>query len=313
MSKGIYPDIEPYRKGEFLGEGNHRIYYEESGNESGYPVIFFHGGPGGRTRPFHRRYFDPSFYRIILMDQRGCGKSAPQGNVFKNTTDHLISDIEQLRNLLGVENWLIFGGSWGSTLALVYCLEHPERVSGLILRGVFLARSTEIEWYLKGIRSFIPEIVDSVSKGTVEDTIAYYHDRVFQENHDVAIKFAKQWGQYEMKIMEIGSTKPDISADDAFSEEEFMATKIQLHYMLNQCFIDGDKVLKESRDLNKPVIIIQGRVDMVCPPVTAFELAANLPNSDLRLIETGGHSGSQSVIAEALRIASDEFRQLLKI
>ena len=312
MSTRLYPDLEPYHRGEFSGEGGHRIYYEQSGNELGYPVLFLHGGPGGRTRSFHRRYFDPSYYRIILMDQRGCGNSKPKGGVSDNTTGHLVKDIEYLRKSLGFEEWLVFGGSWGSTLALVYALDHPKQVSGLILRGVFLARKKEIDWYLNGIRSFIPEVVDSVRQGSVESTVKYFHHKVFKENHDVAIKFAKQWGQYELRIMEIGSERSDCPGDEVFGDDEFLSAKVQLHYMVNECFVDGEQVLKRSLNLDKPVIIIQGRVDMVCPPVTAFELDAHLPNSELRLIESGGHSGSQPVIAEALRVAADEFRKTLK-
>ena len=312
MEDSVYPEITPFNKGGLQVDETHEIYFEECGNPRGYPVFFFHGGPGSRVREYHRRYFDPDFYRVVLFDQRGCGKSSPRGDTFQNTTRKLISDVDSLRDHLSIEQFLVFGGSWGSTLGVSYALEHPNRVSGLLLRGVFLARKTEIDWYLNGIRNFLPDTIDSIRRGTVEDTIKYYYDGVFGQDNEKAMLLAKTWSAYEASLMKIGSNQQPSSKIEKIDIDDFLSAKIQLHYMLNDCFVDGIKMLDGVAKLKMKTIIVQGRLDMVCPPVTAYELADSLPNAELRIVENGGHSGSQPEIARELRKATDDFKAVFQ-
>lgn len=307
----LYPSIEPYLETDLAVGSGHRIHYELSGNPQGFPVLFLHGGPGSQTRPGHRCYFDPQFYRIVLFDQRGCGRSIPAGELCDNTTHHLVADIEQLRLALGVERWLLFGGSWGSTLALAYAVAHSERVAALILRGVFLASEDELEWYLNGLRRFVPEAWLQLAEGDGGNLVARYHALVNHPDAQTAANAARRWVDYEAAAMAIGA--PESAPPTQNDANALVArVRVQLHYLMNHCFLRKGELLDNLHRLaGKPTIVVQGRRDMVCPPVTAWEVASRLSGAELRMIGDGGHSASDSPLAPALRRAADDMRRRL--
>lgn len=306
----LYPAIEPFASDELAVGGGHRIYLEQCGRRDGFPVLFLHGGPGSQSRPQHRRYFDPSFYRIVLFDQRGCGRSTPAGETAENTTSHLLADIESIRRELGVERWLLFGGSWGSALALAYSAAYPGRVAGLILRGVFLASRAELDWYINGLRTFIPERVAQLRGGERGNLVRRYHAEVNHPERQTAFAAAQRWMAYEEQVMDIGNPASD-GANSADQAAAINRTRVQMHYLAADCFMRERELLENAWRVTAPAIIVQGRLDMVCPPVTAYELSRCLPSCELRMIENGGHSGAQPAMAEALRRATDDMRTLL--
>lgn len=308
--EAFFPEIEPYRKDWLVLDAGHRIYFEESGNPHGFPVLFLHGGPGSRTRPTHRRFFDPQFYRIVLFDQRGCGLSAPGGSTVANTTPHLVADIEQLRRMLGVERWLLFGGSWGSTLALAYAIAHPEAVAGMILRGVFLGSPEEIQWYLSGMRRFIPEAWTEFAADAGAQPLARYHQLVSHPDTAIALSAARKWHDYEARMMGSGDLAADTGAPPA--DELLARARVQLHYMVHDCFLQpGELVDNLWRIANLPAIIVQGRMDMVCPPAAAMGVARRLPLADLQMVAGAGHSASQPAIASRLCAAARRMQSVL--
>ncbi len=307
----LFPEIEPYRKDWLPADAGHRIYFEESGNPAGFPVLFLHGGPGSRTRPAHRRYFDPAFYRIVLLDQRGCGQSLPAGSLEANTTQHLVVDIQRLRSMLGVKQWLLFGGSWGSTLALAYAIAFPDAVAGMVLRGIFLGSDREIRWYLSGMKRFIPEAWRVFSGGSDEHIVMRYQATLDHPDRLIALAAARRWYDYEARTMSMG----DMSADTgAPPEEELLArVRVQVHYLAHQCFLAPGEVLENLWRLRHvPTTIVQGRLDMVCPPETAAALAERLPQAELHLVRDAGHSGTQPAIASRLCAAVAGMQALLK-
>lgn len=309
--EALFPAIEPYREDWLSVDGGHRIYFEESGNWSGFPVLFVHGGPGSRSRPAHRRFFDPSFYRIVLFDQRGCGQSTPPGSRLENTTSHLVADIERLRHHLGVEQWLLFGGSWGSTLSLAYAIEHADRVAGMVLRGVFLASDAEVEWYVSGLRRFAPEAWARFAGNVGGSIIEHYRQLVDHADASIALAAARRWCDYEASVMAIGQDN-DGGRNAATPEEMLADTRIHLHFLANGCFLQPNQLLEGLYRIgDKPVTLVQGRIDMVCPPITAFEVARRLIRADLRLIPNGGHSAMQPVIAAELCAATERMRDVL--
>jgi proline iminopeptidase len=310
----LFPAIEPYRKGWLDVGGDHRVYYEESGNPSGFPALFVHGGPGSRSRPAHRRFFDPSFYRVVLFDQRGCGQSTPSGSIVENTTAHLVADIEQLRHYLSVDQWLLFGGSWGSTLSLAYAIAHADRVAGMVLRGVFLGSAAEVEWYVSGIRRFAPEAWTDFAGDAGESIIEHYRRLIDHDDKSIALVAARRWCDYEARIMAIGelSESSDGGRNAATAEEMLTGTRIQLHYLAHQCFLRPNQLLDHVCLIgDKPITVVQGRMDMVCPPISAFEVSQRLANADLRLVPSGGHSAMQPAIAAELCAATARMRDLL--
>lgn len=312
--EALFPAIEPYRKDWLDVGGAHRVYFEESGNPAGFPVLFVHGGPGSRSRPAHRRFFDPSFYRIVLFDQRGCGQSTPSGSILENTTSHLVADIEQLRHYLGVDRWLLFGGSWGSTLSLAYAIAHADRVAGLVLRGVFLGSAAEVEWYVSGIRRFVPEAWTDFARDAGESIIEHYRQLIDHSDASIALAAARRWCDYEARIMAIGEvTNGNDGGRNATTAEEFLAgARIQLHFLAHHCFLRPNQLLDDLwRIGNKPITLVQGRMDMVCPPISAFEVSRRLAGADLRLIPSGGHSAMQPAIAAELCAATARMRDLL--
>ena len=312
--EALFPRVEPYRKDWLVVGGDHRVYFEESGNPAGFPVLFVHGGPGSRSRPAHRRFFDPSFYRIVLFDQRGCGQSTPSGSIVENTTSHLVADIERLRHYLGVDRWLLFGGSWGSTLSLAYAIAHADRVAGMVLRGVFLGSATEIEWYVYGIRRFLPEAWTEFARDAGESIIEYYRQLIDHPDVSIALVAARRWYDYEARIMAIGEVPNggDGGGNVTTAEELLASARIQLHFLAHQCFLQPNQLLDALwRIGEKPIALVQGRMDMVCPPISAFEVSRRLAGADLRLVANGGHSALQPAIAAELCAATARMRDLL--
>jgi len=308
----LFPEIFPYSQGELSVSSLHTLYYEECGNPAGKPVVFLHGGPGSGCNPGQRRFFDPSYYRIILFDQRGCGRSKPLGCIEENTTQELVGDLERLRQHLGIERWLVFGGSWGSTLALAYALAHMDRVSGLILRGIFLSRPSELDWFLGEARNFYPEawqrLLDFLPIEEREKPLSAYAGRIFNQDEAISIAAAIRWNEYESSIMTLlpasGNSSP---VPDSV---QLARARVQLHYILHQCFVDGNLILQQAVRLAPiPACIVQGRYDMVCPPLTAWQLKQAMPHADFRMIPDAGHSAMESGTASALVAATESFKR----
>jgi len=315
--RNLYPAVEPHDQGMLdVGDG-HRVYWEVSGNPSGKPVVFLHGGPGGGTTPLHRRLFDPAVYRIVLVDQRGCGRSTPSVVVagdealVANTTWHLVSDLERLRELLGIERWQLFGGSWGATLAMAYAQTHPDRVSEIVLRGVFLLRRSELDWmYRGGAGHLFPEawaeFTALVPDG--EDPLAAYHRQLGDRSAVVSARAAAAWSLWEGAAV---SLVPNAAASATYADPAFAVAfaRIALHYFTHDGWLAEDQLLRDAGKLaGIPGRIVQGRYDAVCPPVTAWELHRAWPGSELRLLPQAGHSVADRGVLDALIAATDEFR-----
>ena len=308
----LFPEIAIFHSEKFIVTQKHAIYYEECGNPDGYPVVFLHGGPGSGCNPSQRRFFDPSFYRIILLDQRGCGKSTPLGCTEDNDTNALVSDIEKLKHHLGIKEWLVFGGSWGSTLALAYAIAHPDSVTGLILRGIFLSRPSELEWFLGEVKSFYPEswekLLAFLPNDERSDPLKAYGSRVFSEDMSIAGPAATTWNAFESSIM---SLLPRVNSSDNTTpvDIEIARARVQIHYILNECFVGHRDLLAEAKSLSHiPTTIIQGRYDMVCPPISAWELKKAMPHATLSIIPDAGHSAMETGVTSALIEATEAFR-----
>ena len=312
----FFPEIEPNKEYILACGDIHNIYFEESGNPNGHPIIFLHGGPGGGCGAKQRRFFDPKYYRIILFDQRGCGKSTPLGEIKENTTKDLINDIETIRKHLQIEKWILFGGSWGSTLALAYGVKYPQYLRGLILRGVFLSREKELDWFLQNVDQFFPEnhelLLSHRIRITKDNLVQEYTNLVFGSNFDIAKKAAVAWNKFEGSILKLLPSSDATNNNDEINYDfELARAKVQLHYINNLCFIDGEKILNEIEVLkNTPIEIVQGRYDMVCPPKTAYELKKKLPHSKLTMIPDAGHSASESGTLSSLISATEKFKSL---
>jgi len=306
----LYPLVQPFQSESLAVSSVHSLYVEQSGNPNGFPVLFLHGGPGSQTRPEHRRYFDPEFYRAILFDQRGCGRSTPAGCIEENTTWHLVEDIEAIRRKLGINKWLLFGGSWGSTLALAYATTCPQHVAGMILRGVFLASHSELDWYLDGLRNFVPEAWEMLANGSASDLIQRYHVDVNHDEPIHAAEAARRWVAYENSVMAIGAaSQPSAQIDGS---AVLSRARVQLHYLAADCFLRADELMERAGAVVAPTIIVQGRSDMVCPPVTAYELSKRLPEAQLRIVEQAGHAASGARLAHVLRCAADDMRDRMR-
>jgi len=319
-----YPDIEPYRTGFLPVSKEHTLYYEESGNPEGKPIVFLHGGPGGSSHPKSRKYFDPSFYRIILFDQRGSGKSTPHASLHENTTWDLVEDIEKLRKHLDIAQWVVFGGSWGTTLALAYTITNPDRVLGLILRGVFLGRKIETDWlYQHGASMVQPEawqdFIAPIPQDERHDFIQAYHKRLLASNGDERLKLAKSWSNWE--DANSFHLKPEPSMDQSIATEEskqkaelavLAIALIESHYFINHCFFESESYLIDHIKCIQhiPCRIVQGRYDMVCPPQSAWELKEHYPKAELVIVPDGGHAGSVGNMSIELLKATDDFKQL---
>lgn len=300
----LYPAIDPYDQ-QMLDTGDgHMLYVEQCGNPQGVPVIVLHGGPGGGCSPAMRRYFDPNFYRIILFDQRGCGRSRPNASVENNTTWHLVSDIEQIREHLSIDKMIVFGGSWGATLSLIYAIAHPEHVMHLVLRGVFLAMQRELDWfYGGGAGQFWPDAWARFSQIIPEeeqgDLIAAYNRRLFSGNRSEEIRFARAWSAWENSLATLGS-----SGEGGIAPGEYARAfaRLENHYFVHKSFLDEDGwILKNvGRIADIPGIIVQGRYDMICPPHTAHALSELWPNGRLHMVTHAGHALSEPGISAGL-------------
>ncbi|MHB1351701.1 MAG: prolyl aminopeptidase [Thiobacillus sp.] len=309
----LYPPITPHASGMLETDGIHRIYWETSGNPQGIPALFVHGGPGAGTSANQRRFFDPARYRIILFDQRGCGRSTPHGELADNTTAHLIADMEALRDELGVASWLVFGGSWGSTLALAYAQAHPERCRGLVLRGIFLCRPQEIDWFLYGIRSFFPEaqrqLAEFIPEDERDDLLAAYHRRLVDPDPAVHRPAARQWATFEASC---STLLPSAELVAAFGSERtaLSLSRIEAHYFVNGIFLPDDSLLANiARIRHIPALIVQGRYDAVCPITSADDLARAWPEAHYQIVPDAGHSAFEPGIARALVAACDRFAE----
>jgi proline iminopeptidase len=305
----LYPPLEPYAEESLPVGGGHALHVEQSGNPAGFPVMFLHGGPGSRTRPQHRRFFDPRFYRIVLFDQRGCGRSTPPGRTEENTTRHLVADMERLREHLGLERLMLFGGSWGATLALAYAIAHPQWVAAMVLRGVFLGSRSEIDWYLGGLAEVAPQAWQALSENQGGDVLARYY-RLVEQGDDAA---ARRWVAYEDAIMALDSPSAQPSeGQHPDADSVLQRARVQLHYLSHDCFLEPGALLSGvGRVAGRPVLIVQGGRDLVCPPQAAQALAERLPDAELRLVRHGGHSAAAPEMAQALRRATDELRERL--
>ncbi|HEY6334255.1 MAG TPA: prolyl aminopeptidase [Alphaproteobacteria bacterium] len=308
----LYPDIQPHQSGMLKLDGIHTMYWEVSGNPHGKPVLFLHGGPGAGSTPTHRRFFDPAQYRIVVYDQRGAGRSAPLGETRANTTQILISDIETLRRHLGIERWLVFGGSWGSTLALAYAETHPQSCSGLVLRGIFLCRKREIDWFLYDIRNLFPEAWRSFAEFLPEaersDLLANYHKRLMDPYPGVHMPAARRWSVYEGSC---STLLPSPETVAAFGDDRMALglARMEAHYFINGIFLPENFILDNiSRIRHLPAVIVQGRYDAVCPVVTADELHRTWPEARYQVIPDAGHSAMEPGIRSALLDATDGFR-----
>ena len=309
----LYPAIKENFSEMLDVDGTHTIYYEESGNPDGVPVIFLHGGPGCGTAPSCRQYFDPEFYRIILFDQRGSGKSTPRACLENNDTWHIIEDIEKIREKLNIDKWLVFGGSWGSTLSLCYAIKHPERVLGLVLRGIFLGRREDIEWIYEvgGVSNFHPEsferYISIIPEEERKDIIGAYYKRLTSEDKETREVAAKEWS--------LVTLHPDPNLEQSFGEINYaisMAT-IECHFWMNNMFWDDDNWLLDHVDVIKdiPTWIVHGRYDVDCRPIGAYELNKKLNNCKLEFT-VSGHSSGEPEIVDSLVRATDYFKEILK-
>lgn len=308
----LYPEIAPYETGRLVVDNPHTLYWEQSGNPKGAPVLFLHGGPGAGAVPTHRQFFDPHHYRIIIFDQRGAGRSTPLGELSNNTTSDLVNDIETLRGHLGVERWFIFGGSWGSSLALTYAEAHKERCLGLVLRGIFLCRRKEIDWFMTGMRRLFPEAWQEFSnhlpKDERDDLLFNYHRRLVDPNPSIHIPAARVWSRYEGSC---STLRPNPEAVSSLLEPSSALglARIEAHYFINACFMNEGELLDNiERIADVPGVIVQGRYDAICPVISAVELAAAWPRVDLRVIADAGHSAMEPGIRSELISAMEKFK-----
>ncbi len=310
----LYPPIEPYRTGMLSLNAVHTMYWEQSGNPDGVPVVFLHGGPGAGSAPGHRRFFDPAHYNIVVYDQRGAGRSTPLGELRDNTTLLLIDDIERLRLHLGIERWLVFGGSWGSTLALAYGEAHPQRCIGFILRGIFLCRKSEIDWFLYGLRTIFPEAWETftalIPEGERGNLLTAYHQRLVAADPAVHMPAARAWSRYE------GSCSTLLPSADtvAYFSSDGVAlglARMEAHYFMHDIFLPQNALLDNVGCLrDKPAAIVQGRYDAVCPAVSAYDLHCAWPEAQYIVVPAAGHAAWEPGICAELVAACERFKSL---
>ena len=308
----LFPSIEPFDSG-YLKKGVHEIYYEQCGNPKGKPAIFLHGGPGGGCGKLSRRFFDPKKYRIILFDQRGCGNSKPHTCLEDNTTWHLIEDIESIREELNIKKWLVFGGSWGSTLAIAYAQKYPKYVSEMVLRGIFMLREKELQWFYQyGASEMYPEawqcFLEEIPEEERSNLIEAYRKIFYGEDEEKKLSAAKAWSKWEASCSFI-NYNPNAVKDSVNAEFALAFALIENHYFVNKGFLDNENQLLDNIDIirNIPSIIIQGRYDVVCPPTTAYELHSKWPESELVIAPFSGHSSFEKEITHELIKATNKF------
>ena len=308
----LYPPVEPFDQRVIdMGDG-HRVYVEQCGRADGVPVLVLHGGPGGGCSPAMRRYFDPEVYRVVLFDQRGCGRSRPHASVHANTTWNLVADIEVIRATLGIEKFILFGGSWGATLALIYALTHPDCVRHLVLRGVFLMTQGELDWfYGGGAGAFFPDLwarfVEPIPPDERHDLIGAYHRRLFSGNLSEETRLSRNWANWENALASVSHDGP-LGESPADYARAF--ARLENHYFKNHGFLESEGwILREKhRITHLPASIVQGRYDMICPPISAWTLAQGWPKAQLQIVAHAGHALSEPGISEALVRVMDGLR-----
>ena len=314
--RDLYPPIEPYNQGKLRVSQLHTIHYEESGNPKGKPVVFLHGGPGGGITPMYRQYFDPQQWRIVMFDQRGCGQSTPYAELRENTTWDLVSDIEKLRQHLDIEKWVVFGGSWGSTLALTYSQTHPDSCKGLILRGIFMLRMSEIRWFYQEGASYIypdawEEYLKPIPPAERNDLLTAFYKRLTSKDKQIRLEAARAWSVWEASTSKL---IPSQTSKDRFGMAEFAEAfaRIECHYFVNRGFFERENQIIENIDRLRhlPGVIVQGRYDVVCPMKTAWELHRAWSEAELIIVPDAGHSVSEPGIKDALIQATDRFAAL---
>ncbi len=313
----LYPSIEPYETGRLALDGLHNMYWEQSGHPEGLPVIFLHGGPGAGATAVHRRFFDPNYYRIVIYDQRGAGRSTPRGELTNNTTADLIGDIESLREHLGIKQFLLFGGSWGSTLAIAYAEAHPDRCLGLIIRGIFLGRPKEIDWFIYGLSKVFPEawrdLVAVLPEDERGDILANFYCRLLDEDPKVHLPAARAWSRYEGACSTLHPSPETLAA---FGEESmaYALARIETHYFTNGNFLSDNELLDNLSAVTQlPCTIIQGRYDMICPIATADELHRAWVGSEMIIVPDAGHSAMDSGVREALIKTTEHCKQKFSV
>ena len=307
----LFPPIIANRQGMLAVDALHTIYWEEVGNPDGTPVLFLHGGPGAGLSPQHRRFFDPRHYRIILFDQRGAGKSTPLGEWRNNTTQLLMEDIETLRAMFDIKQWLVFGGSWGSTLALAYGQAYPERCLGFILRGIFLCTASEIDWFLHGVEQFYPELYDDfialIPVAERGDLLQAYVSRMLCDDPVRYWPAARAWSRFEGRRVFLRPQSEEPASDTL----DLGVGRLESHYMANLGFFEEGQLMRDiQRIAHLPAFIVQGRYDVICPPVSAYRLHQAWPGSRIRMIADAGHGALETGIASALVAATEQFRRL---
>ena len=309
----LYPAIEPFDSGMLPLDDVHTMYWEVSGNPHGVPVVFMHGGPGGGCSPEHRRFFDPGFFRIVLFDQRGAGNSTPLGDVTNNTTAHLVRDIEHLREYLGVGKWLVFGGSWGSTLGLAYGEANPDHCLGFVLRGIFLGRQSEIDWFLNSLRQIFPEawrrFVELLPREEREDVLRAYLRRLFDPDPRIHLPYARAWSEFEGSC---STLLPNPELVRHFADEAIGLARLEAHYFAHRCFLAPNQLLGDLyRVRHLPASIVQARYDMVCPIMSADELARAWPSARYVIVPDAGHSVWEPPVRSMVMREVERFKQLL--
>jgi proline iminopeptidase len=313
-AKDLFPTIEPYETGYLRLDDLHQMYFEQCGNPKGAPVVFLHGGPGAGANATHRRFFDPSHYRIVVFDQRGSGRSKPLGEIRNNTTPHLIGDIERLRLHLGIDDWFVFGGSWGSTLALAYAEHHPERVRGLALRGIFLCRKSEIDWFLHGLRELAPEawrtFAHFIPEAERADLFGAYRKRLMDPDPSVHLPAARTWSVYEASCSTLLPSPETVSAFAADTLALGLA-RMEAHYFAHDIFLPDNFLLDNiDRIRHIPAFIVQGRYDLVCPIRSADDLARAWPEARYEIVPDAGHSAMEPGTRAALVAGMERFKEL---
>lgn len=312
----LYPAIEPYVRHSLTVDSPHRLYVEECGNPDGIPVVFVHGGPGGGCEAWHRQFFNPDLFRVVLFDQRGCGRSTPHAELAGNTTPALLADMETIRTHLAIERWLVFGGSWGSTLGLLYAEQHPNRVLGLILRGIFLCRPDDISWfYQDGASRLFPDywqdFIAPVSPAKRHDMVSAYHELLTGDDEVSRLAAAKAWSVWEGRCSTL-HTKTELVEHFGASHVALSMARIECHYFLNKAFIrPGEIIQQASRLAGVPGVIVHGRYDVVCPVDQAYALHQAWPDARLHVVPGAGHSAGEPAIADALIRAADAFAERL--
>ena len=308
----LYPAFEANQSGYLKVGDGHELYYEESGNPNGKPAVFLHGGPGGGCMEKMRRFFNPDVYRVVLFDQRGCGKSRPHASLENNTTWDLVNDIEILRTALQIDRWQVFGGSWGSTLALAYSQTHPEHVTELVLRGIFMLRKKEIDWfYQKGASELFPDLwqyyLEPIPKSERDDLLGAYYKRLTSDDPEIRLQAAKAWSKWESSTSFLIPNEKMAAAFDA-DDLALSLARIECHYFVNDGFMEDNQLINNVGKIrNIPSVIIQGRYDVVCPIVSAWELAQAWPEADLRIVPDAGHAAFEPGIIHELVMATDSF------